>query len=148
MTEIIQIITDAAQAAGISANLLVALCFSESSFREIVRPKDGRHTSYGICQVQLPAAHDVDEDIRAIDLMNPEINAYVAATYLKMKIKEFNGRTWCGVDAYNKGSGNVDCPEFDNNYSSKYTNLVKKNLKTKPWIRVKKPRKVINNVIN
>ena len=136
--DVIAILTNAAQAAGVSAQLLVSMCFYESSFKNIIRHQDGNHTSVGICQVQLPAAQDVDKDIRMVDLLNMEINAYVAATYLRQRIDKFNGRVWCGVSAYNKGVRNVECPRVDTHYSSKYTDKVRHIMKTKPWIRLKR----------
>lgn len=140
MTGIIESIVIAAQATGISSQLLLAVCFNESSFRNINVENDGRGTSYGVCMVKLDTARMFNPKVTVKDLMDPRLNALYAAQYLEHQIERYKGDVWCGVDAYNKGTA-FFCTQVDNNrpsvdniYNTKYIKRVRRIMKTKPWI--------------
>lgn len=130
MTNIPLVISLAAKAVGVSPALLLALCFQESSHRNVFRADDGGRSSIGICQVQLRSAREVEPRIHASDLMNPRINARVAAKYLKKQIKRYGGRVYCGVNAYNAGHTD-NCTKTIN---TRYVRRVKSHLRELPWL--------------
>jgi len=141
MNGIIEAIIIAAQAAGVSSQLLLSVCFYESSLRNVTVENDGNGTSYGICMVKLDTARMFNPDVTAQDLMEPAQNALYAAQYLAHQIERYRGDTWCGVDAYNKGTA-FFCPRVDNSrasvdnrYNTRYIKKVRQIMKTKPWMK-------------
>lgn len=128
--EIVTILTQAAKAVGVSPALLLSVCWVETNHRNVDVPHDGHSASRGICQVKDATASDMEPDIYPSSLSNPEVNARVAAKYLKKQIKRYNGQIWCAVDAYNKGTMK-SCDSI-------YVRKVKEKMRKKPWIRTKK----------
>ena len=124
--EIILAIIKAAKVVKISPVLLLAVCFNESSYRNIIHPDDGHHHSYGLMQVQLRTAREFEKSITAHELMDIQTNALIGAKYLKRQIKRYSGNVDCAVNAYNKGSA-YSCGE------AVYVKRVKRFLKIKPW---------------
>jgi soluble lytic murein transglycosylase-like protein len=90
--------------------LLLALCWGESSFRTNVTRLDGKTLSHGICQVKLETAQHMDlvfkHKIKATRerLENTTINAFYAAKYLKYQLQQYDGDWVLAIDAYNKGT--------------------------------------------
>ena len=95
----IEIIVAAAKAAGVSPALLFGICMAESSLRPDAIGDNGK--SIGLCQVQIDTAKYIDR--RFTDktgcghnlgfskqcLLDPKINAQVAAKYLKYQMKRY-----------------------------------------------------------
>lgn len=123
--EIILAIIKAAKATKISSTLLLAVCFNESSYRNIIHPDDGRHHSYGICQLQLPTARRFDKYVTVLELMDVETNALIAAKYLKHQLGRYKNID-CAVESYNKGTA-ISCG------GSIYVKRVKRHVKFRPW---------------
>lgn len=161
--DVVSILTTAAIAAKITPALMLSVCFNESSYRNVVvlddrisahrgashkaillplegaRPpslylKHKYRASVGICQVKLATAQGIDKSIKAPDLLDPEINARIAAQYLKKQIDRYHGYTWCGVNAYNAGT-TWTCNKGKIN--TRYVSRVRKHMRTKPWMAKK-----------
>jgi hypothetical protein len=94
-----------------AANLLPALCWVESKHKvQAVAHKDGRSSSYGICQVKLETANWMKEYYRIPgvplterQLMKPDVNIFYAGLYLKYHIKSNPNNLKCAISAYNAG---------------------------------------------
>lgn len=110
-TEVIQTIVDAADKASVPRELLLAICWVESSYRTKLEVKlDGATPSYGICQVKLETAQWLDRynkhklSASKERLQVPFVNAFYAAKYLKYQLKRYNNDWKKAIDAYNKGT--------------------------------------------
>lgn len=83
--------------------LLSAICYVESTHdASKVHYNDGHSDSYGVCQIKLETAQFMGFEGEAEDLMDPEINMYYAAAYLRHQINRY-GNIQKAVIAYNKG---------------------------------------------
>lgn len=109
-SQIINDITRAAKVAGIDANLLLAVCWAESSYRGDLKPRiDGHSNSYGICQVKLETAEHMDKIYKhavkatAERLQEPFVNAFYAAKVIKFQLQRYHGDLRKAIEAYNKG---------------------------------------------
>lgn len=123
----------AALSVGVDPNLLLSLCFVESSHRNVVSPIDGKSASYGVCQLKLNTARLFNKHIHPSDLLNPQVNARISALYLKKQINRYKGNIERAVAAYNSGT-----TRFDNNGAIKNIKYVAKVFnaqKERPWIR-------------
>lgn len=83
--------------------LLLAICSSESDFRNVVNPDDGGSPSYGICQIKLNTARTVGFQGRPKKLMHQGVNIYYAGAYLSKQLKRYKGNTCAAIAAYNLG---------------------------------------------
>lgn len=108
--EVVKSIIVAADQVKVPRELLLALCWSESSFRTNLPVKlDGKTPSYGICQVKLETAQYVDRIFKNKSkatvkrLLNYTTNPIYAAQYLKYQLNRYKGDWHKAVDAYNKG---------------------------------------------
>jgi soluble lytic murein transglycosylase-like protein len=100
----VQIIFAAAKTAKISGPLLLAICTHESGLKNTVREKDGKSSTYGVCQIKLETAQMLGYKGSWYNLMIPEENIRWAARYVKYQESRY-GNDWCKiVSAYNSGS--------------------------------------------
>jgi soluble lytic murein transglycosylase-like protein len=126
------LIATAAQAVGVPAALLLAICTHESAgLNNIVIPHDGGSPSIGYCMLKKSTAEmmgysgpgtgklKLDEDLtrryktvilkpvgQPRGLMVPEVNVHFAALYLKFQLDRY-GDDWCkAAAAYNAGQYN------------------------------------------
>jgi len=120
----IDIIVQAATYYGLNPALLLAICTVESDLRNVVNVKDGSHrSSYGICQIQLRTAKAHYLGVKASDLLNPEINAQIAAKIVRDNLNKYDYDLDCAIAAYNAGS----CRKIDGKpFNYKYVKKVKK----------------------
>lgn len=109
--DIIQSIIHAADDAEVPRELVLSICWGESSFRNKgVTHVDGETPSYGICQVKLETAKFMDKvykhAIKATkkNLEDPYTNALYAARYLHYQLNRYDQDWRLAVDAYNRGS--------------------------------------------
>ena len=65
---------------------------------------DGGSPSYGVCQLKQTTAEQMGYKGRPKDLMNPKINAYWAAKYLRYQLKRYGGDFCKASAAYNSGT--------------------------------------------
>lgn len=115
--EVVKTIVEAADKADAPRELVLAVCWNESSFR-VKHPKlnridgegDNATMSYGICQVKLETAQFVDQffklkhKITVARLKTPYVNAYYAAKLLTYYLNyKYEGNWQKAIDAYNKG---------------------------------------------
>lgn len=63
--------------------LFLAICSVETEFRNVNNYKDRNGVSYGVSQIKMATAKDVDPNISILDLENPKSNMTVAAKHLK-----------------------------------------------------------------
>jgi hypothetical protein len=125
---IVQDIIDSADKVGVPREILLAICWKESSFRNKgVTHKDGPTLSHGVCQLKYETAQWMDDlyknsiKVTPARLENSRINSLYAAQYLHYQLKHHHGDWASSVDAYNKG--NVI------NVNSKYVKDVMSNYK-------------------
>lgn len=107
---VVKSIIQAADTVKIPRELLLALCWNESSFRtNLPIVLDGKTPSYGICQVKLGTARFLDRIFKNKSiatpsrLLNYKVNSQYAAQYLKYQLNRYDGDWRLAVDAYNKG---------------------------------------------
>jgi len=89
---------------GITPSLLLAICFTESNFRNVAGD-NGK--SIGICQIKLNTAKMLDKKVTETELWDPLLNGFYAAKYLKYQQDRYKGRKdaeYCIKSAYNAGS--------------------------------------------
>jgi hypothetical protein len=126
---------------GIPRELLLSICWGESSFRLNQTHLDGASLSYGICQVKLSTAQYMDKVykhkhlITSARLENTKINAFYAAKYIHYQLKRYKGDWKLSVDAYNK-----------HNAVSKHTAYVRKFNKNNQFIRSKLDKYIMSKM--
>ena len=99
------IIAKVAKTVGVSSQLLFAICQHESmDFHFNYTAIDKNTPSYGFCQVKYESVFDMGFRGDPKLLINPEINAYWAAKYLKHQLKRYNNNSCMATAAYNAGS--------------------------------------------
>lgn len=108
--QVIDAIVKAADTVEVPRELVLAVCWVESSYRRGLAPRlDGDTPSYGICQVKLATARYMDtvfkHRIKATPkrLQDEFVNAFYAAKYLKYQLNRYQGDVHKAIDAYNKG---------------------------------------------
>lgn len=100
----------AGKAIGVPAALLVAICTHESGLKNVTNFNDGGSPSHGICQVKFDTAvflkdtYGIKKDITEEKLKDPQVNAYMAALYLKYQLQRYSNNLCQSVPAYNMGS--------------------------------------------
>jgi len=123
------LIISAAKNVGVSSALLLAICTHESGLKNVIAYNDGNSHSYGICQIKKETAQMLGFKGKALDLMNPEVNAIWAAKYIKFQEDRYGKENWCKITAaYNAGkySESEIVPGKPKNL--KYVRLVQKKL--------------------
>jgi soluble lytic murein transglycosylase-like protein len=100
------IILLAAKKIGIAGSLLLAICTHETGLKNNMVHIDGGSPSYGVCQVKIGTAKMMNYEVTGKDLMNPEVNAVVAASYLKYQIDRYNGNLCKATASFNSGRYN------------------------------------------
>ena len=111
MEQIILLITQTAKIIGISPQLLIAICMTETNLKHIHTPNDGKTTSYGVCQVKLETAQFMGKVYKkphlvvftSEDMKDIKKNVKVAALYVKYQIERYDGDLCKAVAAYNAG---------------------------------------------
>ena len=90
-------------------NAMDAICWVESSHRNVVNKNDGGSPSYGVCQIKLDTANWMKElhripgyTLKPADLMVKEINIFYATLYFKYQLHRY-GQLSCAISAYNAG---------------------------------------------
>lgn len=106
---------------GLPDGLLSSLCFTESSHRpHVISHFDGgRHHSYGMCQVQLRTAKEIDKKATVNKLLDAHYNATIASKILLKHYKRY-GSWEKSIRAYNCGSYRPQC---GNKYYKKVSTL-------------------------
>jgi len=90
---------------GLPPDLLQSVCFIESHHNpNAIHRDDGGSDSIGICQIKLSTAKWLGFAGKPKDLLNPEVNIYYAAKYLKHLQHRYNGSVTKMLIAYNRGS--------------------------------------------
>lgn len=122
------LILSAAKAVGVPGYLLLAICTVESNLTNAIVWHDGGSPSYGICQIKHETAKMMGYKGKAEGLMNPTVNARLAAKYLKFQLKRYSNDYCMAVAAYNAGSFNESkkVPGYPRNL--KYLRKVQKEL--------------------
>jgi soluble lytic murein transglycosylase-like protein len=118
----------------ISPLLLIAICNTESNFRNVINVNDGGSASYGVCQVKLATARFIERrEVAPSELLNPSVNLTIAAKYLAYQTRRYGDKeTDCIVSAYNAGSclKNKEGKILNHIYLSKVYSHLEKNLMT------------------
>jgi soluble lytic murein transglycosylase-like protein len=100
----IAVIIAAAQKAGVSAALLLSVCFVESGHQTAINLSDGGSPSYGICQVKYETALMFGRGVRRSYLLSDSGSADCAARYLAYQLDRYRGDVLRAVSAYNAGT--------------------------------------------
>jgi soluble lytic murein transglycosylase-like protein len=98
----INLIAKVATKVGIKPILLLSICNVETKLNNVNNYKDNNGTSYGIAQIKLNTARDIDPSIDALALSMPESNLFVAAKHLKKLSKKYKTDEEV-IAAYNAG---------------------------------------------
>lgn len=123
---IAEIIIVSAQLVGVSPDLMLSVCWQETHHRNMVNRHDKGSPSFGVCQVKKAAAKTVIPTITEKELMNPLVNAYVAAKYIKQHQLKYKSEK-IAISRYNGGYKNKKI------VNKKYVNSVLSHKKNKPW---------------
>lgn len=91
---------------GVNGLLLLSICSIESNLNpKAIHYFDGGDShSIGLCQVKVGTAHFFDKRITEKDLLDPKINARIAAKYLKKQLDRYDGDVYKALAAYNAGT--------------------------------------------
>lgn len=109
---------------GIPKNVLRAICTVESGLdKNALKLKDGKHTSYGLCQIQYETAVFVRYGGDAQGLMNVYTNAIYSAEFLRFQYRRY-GNWYDAIAAYNAGKASKD--RFGSYYNAIYVQEVMK----------------------
>ena len=92
----------------IDPDIIEATVFVESSFNPKARGKDKKGTgfSYGLMQIKFDTAKSMGYTGKIVGLYDPETNLKYSIKYLH-QCYLWTGNIWHGLDAYNRGIGNV-----------------------------------------
>lgn len=105
MTGLMLALAIATQTFHLPQGMLSAVCFVESTHRPYVLVrKDGRTPSHGLCQVKEETARFLGFKGDTRQLMDPKVNAYYAAKYLRYQLNRYHGDIRKAVAAYNSGT--------------------------------------------
>jgi soluble lytic murein transglycosylase len=135
-----EIITQAAVTAGVSPALLLAICFQESSFLNVVVPHDGKSASWGVCQVKHSTAKWIEPGTHPSSLLDPVVNSRIAAKYVSWLLTRYKKNQWCAATAYNSGPSRLRPVECVRRFSSRYSRKIKKHMEVRPWLKLRKKR--------
>lgn len=84
--------------------LLQSICYTESTYRiSAIHRDDGTTDSLGLCQIKYKTAKWMGFKGSEQQLMEPHLNAYYAAKYLRYQITRYKSINKA-VIAYNKGN--------------------------------------------
>ncbi len=101
------------QTYGLPYGLLSSVCYVESHHKtKVVNHHDGRlrngtrayDPSVGMCQIKLTTAKQFEPNITHTQLLNPKVNARIAAKYLQWQLDRYDNDIPAAVAAYNAGS--------------------------------------------
>lgn len=118
----IAMLTGIATIIGIKASLLIGICQAESNLRNIYGDEGKSH---GICQVQCDTARMFNPKVVCLDLNNPTVNAYYAASYLSWQTYRYRNhkdKEYCIKSAYNAGT----CIRHNKRYVNRVRRFQKK----------------------
>lgn len=97
--------TLATQTFNLPPGLISAICFTESTHNvSAINPHDGNSKSIGVCQVKLATARLVGYKGSEKKLLDPALNIYYSAKYLKKQLDRYSGDVPKAVSAYNAGT--------------------------------------------
>lgn len=95
----------ATQQFDIPQGLLEGLCFHESGHNPAaVHLDDGGENSIGLCQLHLSTAKWLGYKGKEKGLLDPAINTYYAAKFLRYQLNRYGNITIKAIAAYNAGS--------------------------------------------
>lgn len=107
---VLRAIAWAAEKAEVPEELLLAVCYVESNFKNVPPRQDGGSNSYGICQVKLETAQHMDFVYKHKMIASPErlsevyINAFYAGKVLHYNLSRYDGDWDKAIESFNKGS--------------------------------------------
>lgn len=127
----IHLFTEIANSLHIPVTLLMAVCFQESTHRNVINVHDGGSASFGICQVKFSTAKLVDKKAKITDLLIPKKNIRFAALYLKKQLVRYEGNQDKAIAAYN--AGKVKYNKRGKFVNQKYVDSVKAHMHVKTW---------------
>lgn len=101
-----QAIKAASEAYRLPYRLVLAVCTVESSLNpRAINANDGDGTpSLGLCQVKLATARWLGFGVEEKDLLDPDLNAMIAARYLAKQRKRYRGNLRKTISSYNAGT--------------------------------------------
>lgn len=104
----------AAEEVSIPPRFLRAVCMVESNLDpQAYNGQDGHGGSYGLCQIKFITAVRFGYQGPAMGLLNPEVNAILAARYLKHQLLRYHGNWVRAIAAYNAGSAGREIKNMD-----------------------------------
>lgn len=108
-------LTLASKSIGVPLQLLVAICTVESGLHAtVINQYDGDSPSYGLCQVKHNTAKQVGFKGNVNRLLKADVNASVAAKYLKHQLIRYKGNWKKAISAYNRGTAHPSNRKYVN----------------------------------
>jgi soluble lytic murein transglycosylase len=94
-----------ARANSLDPVIIMSLMKQESAFNsEAISTSN----AFGLMQIITPTARDLDSEIEAENLFDPDRNMSLGARYVKQLMKRFDGEIIYALAGYNAGPGNAD----------------------------------------
>lgn len=85
--------------------MIESICYVESKYKATALHKDdGGEDSVGLCQLHLSTAKLMGYKGTQKGLLDPKVNAFFAAKYLKHQLARYKGNQIKAIAAYNAGS--------------------------------------------
>ncbi len=108
-TTIALAILSVTQSLGLPPGLLSAMSYVESRHNvKAINHRDGYGDSLGACQIKYSTARMIGYQGNADRLLDPRVNAYWAALYLKHQLERYDGDVVRAISAYNSGTYRLD----------------------------------------
>lgn len=104
MTSLVSTIIVAAHMFSVPPALLLSICSAESDLRPRTNVQDGGSASYGVCQIKLATARMFEPAANPALLNNSEVNARLAAQYVRYQMARYPDDLECVIAAYNSGT--------------------------------------------
>lgn len=125
MTLLTTILISTSAQFGLPSNLLTSICSVESSLNPAaIHRDDGGTDSIGLCQIKMRTAVWMGFRGTEAGLLNPYINSYYAAKYLKYQLLRYNGNAVSAIIAYNRGNSNgLQSTEYSDKVIAKWRQI-------------------------
>lgn len=104
-TTYLPLIRKRATEAGMDPLVVISVIKQESAFEKEIT---SRSNAFGLMQLILPTARDMDPEIEMIDLFDPDRNVRLGSRYLRVLLNKYGGNIIPTLAAYNAGPANAD----------------------------------------
>jgi soluble lytic murein transglycosylase-like protein len=118
-----EIILEASYVNKVPPEIMLAVCSVESGLNPaLVNPDDGDSASWGLGQIKVGTAKKLGFTGHGKDLLNPEVNAYFSAKYMRYQLERYEFSWIRGIKSYNAGTSHTNKP---NDYYNQVYKFIK-----------------------